>query len=279
MVHASESQHWYTRDGKPAYTVKSRDGTDRPATLRDARKLGLVPSVTEIIKCCHKPGLERWKLDQMLHSALTLPRLDGEAEGAWISRVWTDSQETARKAAERGTAIHAAIQGAHEDAGAVPAELWPHVEGVNNAMDAWLNKHPHKLVRKLKVEESFACPMGFGGKVDLNGIALDHLPFVVDFKTKEFSEDADLRTWDEHSMQLAAYRIGLGVPTAKCAIVYVSVTHPGLARLIEIPENDLAKGWQMFQGLLSYWKAKSSFDPSWSEDAVSERTLTEAEAQ
>jgi hypothetical protein len=135
MIHASESQHWYTRKGEPAYTVKSKDGTNRPATLRDARKMGLVPSVTTIIKCASAPALERWKRDQMMQAALTLPRLDGEAEAAWISRVWTDSGETSRKAAERGTAIHAAIQGAYEGHDLDSSEYVKHVEVDGATMD------------------------------------------------------------------------------------------------------------------------------------------------
>lgn len=258
MVHAAESMHWYTREGLPAYTVKSRDGTDRPATLRDARKIGLVPSVTEIIKSCHKPGLERWKLDQMLHSALTLPRLAGESEGEWISRVWSDSKETARKAAERGTTIHAALQGywQHEP---TPPEYMPHIQGACDAMDEAFKLDPDCAM----VEQSFASPLGFGGKVDF-GCTSPNL--IVDFKTKEFGPDADLKTWDEHSMQLAAYRHGFQMPDARCAIVYVSVTHPGVVRLIEIPPDQLTKGWNMFQGLLAYWKAKNNLETGWIEE-------------
>ena len=37
------SEHWYSRDGRPAYEVESAKGMMRPTTLRDARKLGLVP--------------------------------------------------------------------------------------------------------------------------------------------------------------------------------------------------------------------------------------------
>ena len=247
-MHAAESLHWYGRDGSPQYTVKSKDGSLRPATLRDARKLGLVPSVTNIIRCAAAPGLERWKLDQMLHAALTLPRKDGEAEKDYISRIWQDSQETAKKAAERGTAIHAAIQGHFEH---VPpsVDMWPHVQGVLHEITtkcgtwAWLP------------ESSFAHPLGFGGKVDLS------CPWgVIDFKTKEFDENTELKTWDEHAMQLAAYRYGLGWEQARGAIVYVSVTNPGLCRLLEIPQDELAKGWRMFYSLLQYWKAKNNFD-------------------
>jgi hypothetical protein len=249
MIHASESQHWYTRKGVPAYTVKSKDGTDRPATLRDARKLGLVPSVTTVIKCAAAPALERWKRDQMMQAALTLPRLDGEAEAAWISRVWTDSGETARKAAERGTAIHAAIQGMYEGKTPHP-DMAAHCVGAGDHVHCWLKVEDSDWV----AEGSFAHHLGFGGKVDLScGRA------VLDFKTKEFDEYTDLKTWDEQHMQLAAYREGLGMPTARAAIVYVSVTTPGLARLIEIPEEELKRGWKMFLHLLNYWKAKHKF--------------------
>ena len=110
IARAAESVHWYRQDGKPQYTVKAKDGTNRPTTLRDARKLDLVPSVTTILKVASKPGLEAWKLEQMLMSALTLPRAPGETEKELISRIEADSKETGKRAAERGTRIHESIE-------------------------------------------------------------------------------------------------------------------------------------------------------------------------
>ena len=78
IARASESQHWYDQSGRPMYTVKAKDGTDRPTTLRDARKHGFLPSVTTIMSVMAKPGLESWKMNQMMMAALTLPRADGE---------------------------------------------------------------------------------------------------------------------------------------------------------------------------------------------------------
>ena len=256
MTHAAESTHWYSRGGTPAYTVKAKAGHDRSTTLADARKLGLVPSVTTIIKCAAAEGLERWKREQMMLAALTLPRLPGEPEEAFLKRVEQDSRETARKAAERGTAIHAAIQGHYE--GEFPdTDTLQYVLGAVRAVDGWLDLQPWKA------EKSFACPMGFGGKVDLScSIG------VLDFKTKEFDDPSSLRTWDEHAMQLSAYRHGLGMPSARCAIVYVSVTVPGLCKLIEIPEPDLQRGWKCFYSLLQYWKAKQNFDPAFERELV-----------
>ena len=255
MAHSAESTHWYTRKGEPAYTVKAKDGSDRPTNLRDARKLLLVPSVTTIIRCAAAPGLERWKQDQVLHAALTLPRGDTEPEAEWISRVWTDSGETARKAAERGTAIHAAIQGYYET-GYFERELKEHVIGAVDVVAKWGGG-------LWVAETAFACQMGFGGKVDLSSPGS-----VLDFKTKEFDKGADLKTWDEQAMQLAAYRFGLGIETARCAICYVSVSVPGLAKLIEIPEADLQKGWRMFLALLNFWQARTGYQSSWMPEKV-----------
>ena len=82
----------------------------RPTTIADARKLGLVPSVTAIIGIAAKPGLQKWKLQQMLHAALTLPRLPDESTDAFAERVILDSEEQSKKAMERGTELHAAIE-------------------------------------------------------------------------------------------------------------------------------------------------------------------------
>jgi len=57
----SESVHWYTKDGEPAYTIERADGKGfRNTTLRDAKKLGLLPSVTTILGVAAKPGLQNW---------------------------------------------------------------------------------------------------------------------------------------------------------------------------------------------------------------------------
>ena len=248
MSHAAESTHWYDRTGKPAYTVKAKAGHDRPTTLADARKLALVPSVTTIIRCADRPGLTNWMVDQAILAALTLPRNDGEPEADWIKRVKQDSKEQARKAAERGTEIHAAIQGSFECEGA-KEEMRPFVDAARESIRGW---HKEADLALWEAESAFANPIGFGGKVDLSGGMR-----VIDAKTKEFGPDDKLQTWDEHAMQLAAYREGLGMSEARCAICYVSVNNPGLARLIEIPEDDLKRGWECFKALLAFWKAKN----------------------
>ena len=237
-----DTGHWYTKDGAPAYTIEGKTGV-RNTTLRDARKLGLLPSVTTINGMLSKAGLDTWKQQQVLLAALTLPRLADEPESDWLSRVMQDSKATGREAAERGTAIHAVIE-AYFDQVYMP-EKPPYLDSVSKALlDAFGNQ-------LWLSEKSFGHPLGFGGKCDL----MAKSGFVVDFKTK----DADLDKVDvyfEHEMQLAAYREGLGVPNARCAIVFVNGT-TNQVKLIEVEEQKLQNGWECFQHLLRVYQIKN----------------------
>ncbi len=246
-IRASESSHWYTRDGVPMYTVEAKDGSQRTTTLRDARKLDLVPSVTTILGMAAKPALIAWMQTQVLMAALTLPRGVDEDENDYIKRIIRDSKEEGKAAADKGTEIHESIQGFFEGKG--------------------YGKYPkHTAVTAAKLydqygqqdwiaERAFSHDMGFGGKCDLHSLNAGGI--VVDIKTKDFENEDDVVGYDEHLMQLAAYRVGLGIPNAVCANIFVSRSVPGLAVVYEWTEEELQKGWTMFTHLLHFWQAKT----------------------
>ncbi|MDX9776843.1 MAG: hypothetical protein RBT40_12990 [Petrimonas sp.] len=240
---AKESGHFYYRDGSPAYFVenKSKPGQMRPTTLRDCRKLGLKPSVTLIIGESNKPGLVNWKMNQVLLSALTLTRTDGETDEAFMQRIRQDAAEQAKKAAERGTQIHGWIEQGLSG-GYVPDE------GVEFVELAWKELKP--LKQEWSHEKSFATER-YGGKVDLHSTA----GIVIDIKTNE-KPVADATLWDDHAMQLAAYRFGLDMPNADCGILFVN--HKGMeSRLVMAEEKHLRRGMMMFNALLDYYYAKT----------------------
>lgn len=80
LVPRESASHWYFPDGSPLHEVERADGKGtRPTNLRDARKLGLYPSVTNILSVLAKPGLNAWKQEQAILAALTLPRRSGES--------------------------------------------------------------------------------------------------------------------------------------------------------------------------------------------------------
>ena len=250
---ASESGHWYHREtGKPMYQTVGKNGKVRNTSLRDARANNdLVPSVTTIIKCASSPGLEAWKLGQMLMASLTLPRIDGESLDDFAVRIQHDSKQTGVKAAERGTAIHAGIQAFYE--GDLIDGYLAHAKATEKALDDFFGAN-------LWLPEVSFSKGGFGGKCDLmvksnylfNGI-------VVDVKTKEFTDPDKIVAYDEHLMQLAAYRWGLGIPSARCANAFVSVQEPVQVKVVEWSESDLARGWAMFQNLLAFWQLKNNY--------------------
>ena len=257
IARSAEAVHWYRADnGAPQYTVKAKDGSDRPTTLRDARKLNLVPSVTTVMKVAAKPGLDVWKNEQLLLAALTLPRRPEETEKEFIARVVADSKETGKRAAEAGTRIHESIEkwyaGDKNVAHVVEAKAFE--ELVFNHFKT----HPFQ---KWETEVSFSSPLGFGGKVDLYTRRDESTPvgIVLDAKSKDFGPDDKVDAYDEHMMQLAAYRHGLDLPHARCANVFVSRTHTGLVRIVEHSEEDLQRHWRMFTHLLDFWKLKNSF--------------------
>jgi hypothetical protein len=238
----SESGHWYLPDGSPAYRIIGKNGKERNTTVKDAREHGLLPSVTTIIGCASKPALDVWKQQQAILSALTLPRLEGESEEDWLSRVVADSKETAKQAAERGTQIHGVIEAFYE--GIYIPELPPYVRAVENA----INEH---FGSQLWISEKSFAYGGFGGKCDL----VAKSGFVVDFKTTEKDLDK-LDYFFDHQMQLSAYRQGFEMPKARCAIVYVNALQ-NKAKLVEIPEDDLRIGWDCFTHLLAFYRAKN----------------------
>jgi hypothetical protein len=80
---------------------------------------------------------------------------------------------------------------------------------------------------------------------------------VVDIKTKDFTDPKDVVGYDEHLMQLSAYRVGLGIPNARCANIFVSRTQAGLCKIIEWSEEDLQRGFEMFCSLLKFWQLKN----------------------
>lgn len=238
---ASEAGHWYTRDGQPCYEVPNAKGTAmRPTTLRDARKLDLVPSVTTIMKLLAAPQLEMWKVKQAVMQARHMRRRKGEDEESFAIRAYMESQEQVRQRAINGSLIHGALE-QHFLEQPYDEAYDLHVASVLVTLrDVGLDDE------EFLAEKSFAAH-GYGGKVDLHSAN-----WVIDFKTKDEWEKTP-SLYDNHAMQIAAYRMGLGVPDARGAIIFVS--EKGQVHFEEIPEDELFKGWHMFKNLRNLWYA------------------------
>jgi hypothetical protein len=244
--------HWYTFNGDPCHFIRGKAGS-RPTTLRDARKLNLVPSVTTVLEVVAKPQLEQWKVRQGIMAALTLPRVDGEGEDEYLARIMRDSKQQAIDAADEGSRVHAAIEAAFAG-NRYPSQYAPHVEGV---MQALADAFPG--VTDWISERRFASSHGFGGCCDLHSPSTG---IVVDFKGKDGDfTDGKRLAYDQH-WQLGAYQIGLELKRAPGANVFFSRTHPGKTSRHHWSEADMWAGWEVFSCALLLWQSIKGYAPT-----------------
>tara|TARA_Y100000114_G_scaffold53144_1_gene48507 strand:- start:7585 stop:8424 length:840 start_codon:yes stop_codon:yes gene_type:complete len=267
---AAEAGHWYSREaGGTAMQVLDlvgKNGKRRKPTLRDARAHGWVPGVTTIMRAGGSPEqLVRWRIEQAVLAALTLPRAEGESEADWLERLQEDMTSTAKAAADAGSEIHHALE-AHYSGDVSPSRHWGRIQAVANEIRE-AGAQPD--IDPWQAERAVVHPLGFGTKADLHNCEL-----VVDWKTKD-GEEMPTRLFDTHLMQLAATRKALeyscGYPegSQRCGIIYVSRTH-NTARWVEATPEQLMQGWEMFRHLHAFWTARTGHCPSWTLAAMEE---------
>ncbi len=251
---SDSGSHWYYADGRPCYELsnKSTGGTRAP-TLADARKLNLLPSVTNILKVLHKQALVDWLIEQACLAVLTTPQREGEGLDEFVHRVLhterVQDQESMR-ARELGTDIHNGLEALFKGE-RIEDELRPWIEPAYLHI-CNLTEWASIEVEKILVETR----LGFGGKADFIGCSLDETT-LIDFKsTKKLPEKA---SWQEHRLQLSAYSYCC-VGQRKTANLYISTTDCGKFAFFDNPdwETDFNSG---FAPILQYWQWMTGYVP------------------
>jgi len=243
----SESGHWYTQEGDPMYTIVGANGVERNTTLRDAKALGLVPSVTTIIGMIAKPFLENWKIDQALKSAIALEKDEDESDEEFFYRCKQDSKKIGLEAAKSGTKIHAQIE-----KGFLGKSKNKTYKVIQDFLDETFPKE------EWIAEDSFCAPQGYGGKIDLyskSGI-------FIDFKTKDNlkGKDSARLVYDEHGMQLSAYAQGCNIEEPERISIFVDRADTELVLTHVWDKETHYKHKEMFNSLLNYWKLVKNYD-------------------
>lgn len=251
-----DSAHWYQRNGVPLHTVLSAKGEPRPTTLRDARKLGLLPSVTNILGVIAKPELTSWLQEQAVMAALTLPRIAGETEDAFAKRVVTDSLTTRDGAADFGTAFH---QGAEHIARTQELDA-------NHPAAAWLghyrvwfqgNAQALHWTEKVLVNHQ----LGYAGTADLLIEHPAYGPTLVDLKTMKFKPGTKASPYKTWCYQLAAYRKALGQPV-RCMNLIINSVEPAIPVEHVWSDDQIESGWRAFAAAHQLWVVEKGYDPA-----------------
>lgn len=248
----TDSAHWYTKDGKSHHEVMRADGSGmRPTTLRDARKLSLLPSVSGILKVLHKQALVEWLINQACLSVLTAPKLANEELDAFVTRVLkTERQQDqeAQKARDLGTEIHTEIE--DRLSGKLPnLDLSNYVDPVLNMVDA---------LGVVRSTEKIVVGDGYAGTLDC--LTESNCLTVVDFKS---CKKLPVESWPEHKLQLSAYAQALGNTANKriqTANIYISTTEPG--KCVMCVNDDWCEAFnQGFYPLVKHWQWANSYVP------------------
>lgn len=229
-------------------------GLPRPTTLADARKLNLLPSVTQILKVLHKQALVDWLCEQSCLAVLTSPRNDGEALDDFVQRVLHTERvqdQEATAARELGTDMHNGLEALFKG------------ERIEDDLRPWIEpayEHIKNLCPRTIAVETIVIGSGYAGKVDYIGEALAH-ELIVDFKTTKRLPDKG--SWPEHRLQLSGYakaRDPMTLRNVRTANLYISTSDCGKFAYWENPpwQGDYADG---FAPLVVYWQWSTGFTP------------------
>ena len=201
-IRPKSSYHWYHRDGTP----------NHEAGLREARVQGLLPSPTTVLGMLNQPGLNIWKQNTLLLSALTIPEADktGADLDCLAKRIVADSQQQTSEAASRGTEIHIGCERI------LKGEDWDRDDEQLCAVNDWAKANiiDVRFTEKVLVNED----VGYAGTMDALVEHQEHGLIGIDYKSQNCKTNAKgkyrpnyYKTWP---VQGAAYRecIGREVP-------------------------------------------------------------------
>lgn len=271
-----KSNHWYgLKDGQivPCYEIPctTRDGMRSP-TIADARKMNLLPSVTNVLGVLDKPALNHWKLEQAIMAALTLPEVPGELPDTRCARIIEDMEAQSNTAKEKGKAVHGAIERYLTGAPVFPDqyEIQPFVGPTLE----WIKKYVTKVHA---VESVIGNPaLGYAGRLDLdcdvnpsdlsNYSAFEDITCrtIVDFKTQNMKKPKPFIPI-EWGAQLAAYSMchrnydsACAWPTMLSVVINTNTPSDPYIHVWDNPDQL----WKMFQHAHALWCILNDYNPA-----------------
>lgn len=259
IVKLSTAAHWYTKEAKPLHTVIGANGKERNTTLRDARKLDLLPSVTTILKTLAAPQLTRWLVENAIIAALTATQEEGEDLQEFAVRVARESGDVASKAADFGTRFHSMMEdflSGYTDV-IVGDDLVAYIPHAKR----WIKENVAEVISA----EQCVVGDGFAGTADLFCINHEGEKVLFDFKTKQLKRKDDgswqkPQAYDNWAYQLAAYGAVLGAD--RVANVVINSREPGAFITIFHSPEKREKGWQVFQSVRDLWQLLNNYKPA-----------------
>lgn len=249
---ADDYGHWYDRQGNLVLEVpyaksnRAKAGMFKPTTMREARGLGLLPSVTTVLQDLSRPGLITWKMDRAVTIALENP--------TWsVHDVLEAADEYVEWAAQTGTKIHLGIS---EHFHQRVIEIEPEVDETVRNFWPWYRESGLTVVQS---ERSVVSPAGYAGTIDYQGLYYGK-PALVDFKTQDFEEVKKALFYNEHALQLAGYDDAIEEEDRAWLSVIISRSVPGLVAVHDWT-NEKDRWRSAWRNLWATWQDIHNYYP------------------
>jgi hypothetical protein len=237
--------HYYNKNGRvKQIEMRTRPGEYRAPSLRDAKREGFAPGVTDVMNIAAKPGLERWKVQEAVKAAFLLDSDAYLTREAFVTDAVEKSREQTIEKAARGTDIHAAIERHYM------GDTYGEKEIVSNVADFLDSEYG---VLQWSPEVEFLSELdgyAYGGTADLVAGSI-----IVDIKTKDAFPPR--LVWDDHIIQLALYSHALGCTDAANLFVGYGDEIYGELRHHRHSQKDLERGLKIGRAMLALWYASN----------------------
>ncbi|HOX59364.1 MAG TPA: hypothetical protein PLC99_20970 [Verrucomicrobiota bacterium] len=254
----SDGAQWHTEDGVPMPSVLSATGGARPTTLSDARELGLLPSVSNILEVVHLPEQEVWKQGQAVLLGLTLPRREGESVDAYLERVM---EARSQAAVGFGTKLHGWAERLARWVEVDPAD--PRAPWMR-LLRAWFLANCVRVVwaeRPLVNRE-----LGYAGVGDLLIEHRAHGITLVDLKLQNVKEGEGPSTYRSWGYEMAAYRAALGEKVV-CVTLIMNSREAHAPIEGRWSEEQMEMNWRGFRAARELWVVANNYDPTQKREA------------
>ena len=266
--------HWYDREGKPHHS----------ATLTDARKDNLLPSVTTILSIIAKgEWLESWRQTQTINMCTLNPHREGERPEDYLERMTLECAVEKSFVLQVGTGVHALCESYLADDATALSKIEndedvsePATEAyISSDVEIFLDRYITEAEGEGFAEEIVISPFGFAGTVDYFWVN-DGL-HVRDFKTQNVKGNTNF--YYDWLPQLVAYAMAihkikfedifeqhnlvkfLTSADLRSLVISTGVVQGSWEKVWTIKAK--LKAWKIFESAFELWKVKNDYDPSW----------------
>ncbi len=261
IIKFSKDAHWY--DCKDSNPKASHD-----STLREARKMGLYPSITTVNKSEFKNEvLERYKIEKMAEAAANNFRQPHETVEAYANRIYEISCQDRDKAALFGKDLHDAIE--HYPQMPLNQDIVPWLMRFAEWYDSSVEHPLHR--EKIMVDHD----IGLAGRCDFVGLGRGKFAgqtILPDWKTQNVKKDPKTGKkkpvfYPDWGRQLSFYAVCFGKETGTfpkaiptCISVIIDSNEPETP-FVKVYEKDeimshyedvLIAGYRFFKSR-NYW--------------------------